>query len=318
MAGGLGAALLAQGCAGSISTPYMAEGEEYMRAASRGAPQPPVQPLKPTESIRSLALLTATDEQPYQPRWNPRSAFKDSTTLEGMGMGFYAGLNLLSVLPLFVATPVVIGGIIGLATAAGAVAGAGEAGKGSWKPPADHAGLETALTRLRPETEVRESFRKAVERITGGRAAIVTRPAGEPKNQPPDYGALAKAAGADAVADLRVVAFGLAGGEMNYSLAVFAGVRARVFRASDGALIYDKIVAQSPDVPLPDVAPPASYTLELQAMDDGRVFRHEMRQALAGIAHAIAADPDLRLASAAAAPPPAAQAAPPNSAPAPR
>jgi hypothetical protein len=35
--------------------------------------------------------------------------------------------------------------------------------------------------------------------------------------------------------------------------------------------------------------------MELLAMDDGRVFRHEVGQALRAIAHAIATDPDLRL-----------------------
>jgi hypothetical protein len=149
---------------------------------------------------------------------------------------------------------------------------------------------------MRPEADVRERLREAAQRVTGEPAPAVPRPAGGAKDEVPDYGALARAAGADAVADLRVVAFGLAGGEISFSLAVFAGVRARVFRASDGALIYDKLVAQSPDVPLPEVPPPASYTLEMQAMDEGRVFRHEVGQALDGIARAIAADPDLRLA----------------------
>jgi len=308
----LAAALVAQGCAAGIPTPYFAEGEEYLRAGPRAAPPPSSQPLKPSEPIRRLAVLAVAEEQPYRPRWNPRSAFKDQTALEGMGAGFFAGLNLVSMLPLFLATPAVIGGVMGVATAMGGIAGATQAGKGSWKPPADHQGLETALARMRPEAEVQERLREAVQRITGAPAPAVTRPAGQPKDQPPDYGALARAAGADAVVDLRLVAFGLAGGELSFSLAVFAGVRARVFRASDGALIYDKLVAQSPDVPLPEVPPPGSYTLELQAMDDGRVFRHEVRQALDGIARAIAADPDLRLAPAAAAAPgrPAAPAAP--------
>jgi hypothetical protein len=305
VAGVLAAALLAQGCAGSIPTPNMNEGEEYLRAARKAPPLRPAQPVAHTEPIPRLALFTTAQQEPFRAHWNPRSEFKDSTALEGMGTGFYVGLNLLSVLPIFVITPYVLGGILGISTAVGGIAGAAQSGKGSWKPPADHGGLEDALARMRPDADVREMFREEVQRITGKPAPMVTQPAGETKDEPPDYGALGKAAGADAVADLRVVAFGLAGGDVHFSLAVFMGVRARVFRASDGALIYDKLVAQSPDLPLPEMPPPASYTLEMHAMDDGRVFRHETRQALSAIARAIATDPALQLT------PVAATAAPP-------
>ncbi len=290
-----GLALLAQSCAGSITTPNFREGEEVLRAAPQGAGLRPAEPLKTTEPIRTLAILTVGDDAAYLPNWNPRTAFSDATGREGMGVGFISGLNLLSMLPLFVATPPVIGGLIGLATAVGGIAGAAQAGQGHWKPTADHMALEAALGRLRPQAEVRDRFREEVERITRGPAPVVARPADEPKTQPADYAALAKGAGADAVADLRVVAFGLAGGDMAFSLGVFAGVRARVFRAADGLLIYDKVIAQNQDVPLPDAPPPGSYTMELMAMDDGRVFRHEIAQALKAIAHTIATDPDLRL-----------------------
>ena len=295
-----GATLLLQGCAGSITTPNFSEGEEVLRAAPHGASQRPAEPLKTTQPIRTLAILTGGGEAPYVPNWNPRTAFVDATGREGMGMGFFAGMNLISMLPIFLATPPVIGGILGLATAIGGIAGATQSGQGHWKPTADHQALEAALGRMRPETEVRDRFREAVEGITRRPAPLVSRPAGEPKNQPADYGALARGAGADAVADLRVVHFGLAGGDMAFSLGVFAGVRARVFRASDGVLIYDKVIAQSPEAPLQDVPPPGSYTLELMAMDDGRVFRHEVGEAMRAIGRTLAADPDLRLAPASA------------------
>jgi hypothetical protein len=290
-----GLALLAQGCVGSITTPVFSEGEQVMRAAAPGEGPPPAEPLKSAEPIRTLAVLTAGDEVAYLPNWNPRTEFSDSTVREGIGMGFFTGLNLVSLLPLFVATPVVVGGIIGLASAVGGIAGASQAGQGHWKPTADQKALEAALGRMRPQAEVRERFRQEVERIVGGPAPAVAQPAADPNGQPVDYAALAKGAGADAVADLQIVAFGVAGGEMVFSLAVFSGVRARVFRASDGALIYDKLIAQNTEAPLPESPPPASYTMELLAMDDGRVFRHEVSQALRAIAHAIATDPDLRL-----------------------
>lgn len=293
-----GLALLAQGCFASLSTPNFSEGEVVLRAAPGGASARPAEPLKTTAPIHTLAVLAGGDEAPYLPNWSPRTAFDDATGREGMGVGFLSGLNFLSMLPLFVATPPVVGGLIGLATAVGGIAGAAQSGQGHWKPTADHMAMEAALGRIRPQTEVRERFREEVERVTRGQAPLVARPAGDSKNEPADYAALAKGAGADGVADLRVVAFGLAGGEMAFSVGVFAGVRARVFRASDGVLIYDKVIAQSPDASLQDAPPPGSYTLDLMAMDDGRVFRHEVGQALKAIAHAIAADPDLRLAPA--------------------
>ncbi len=298
-----GAALLVQGCAGSITTPNFSEGEEVLRAAPQGAAPRPADPLRTTAPIRSLALLTGGDEAPYVPNWNPRTAFADSSGLEGMGVGFFAGMNLISMLPVFLATPPIIGGLLGLATAVGGIAGRGQGGQGHWKPTADHQALEAALGRMRPQAEVRDRFREEVERITGRPAPLVSRPPGEPKNPPPDYAALARGAGTDAVADLRVTHFGLAGGDMAFSLGVFAGVRARVFRASDGALIYDKVIAQGPDAPLPDAPVPGSYTLDLMAMDEGRVFRHEVGEALKAIARALAADPQLRLAPANAATP---------------
>ena len=294
-------ALLNQSCVGSITTPVFNEGEQVMRAGPPDAGPPPTEPLKTAEPIRTLAVITTGDEVAYLPHWDPRTAFSDSTVREGMGVGFLTGMNLVSLLPLFVATPVVVGGLIGLATAAGGIAGATEAGQGHWKPTADQKAMENALGRMRPQADVRERFREEVQGIVRGPAPAVAQPPAGPDGQPVDYAALAKGAGADAVADLRIVAFGVAGGEMIFSLAVFAGVRARVFRASDGALIYDKVIAQSTEAPLPDAPPPASYTMELLTMDDGRVFRHEVSQALKAIAHAIAMDPDLRLAPAPAA-----------------
>jgi hypothetical protein len=295
-----GLALLAQSCAGSITTPIFSEGEPVLRAAPEGAAPRFAEPLKTAEPIRTLAILTQGDDVVYLPNWNPRTEFSDPTVREGMGVGFLTGMNLISVLPLFVATPVVVGGLIGLATAVGGIVGATQAGEGYWKPTADQKALEGALGRMRPQAEVRERLREEVARIMPGPVPAVAEPAREPNGRPVDYAALAKGAGADAVADLRVVAFGVAGGEMPFSLAVFASVQARVFRGSDGVLIYDKLIAQSSGAPLPDATPPASYTMELLAMDDGRVFRHEVDQALSAIAHAIATDPDLRLAPAAA------------------
>jgi hypothetical protein len=291
-----GLALLAQSCVGSITTPVFNEGEQVMRAAPQGPEPSAAEPLKSAEPIRTLAVLTAGDEVVFVPNWDPRTAYSDPTVREGMGVGFLTGMNLISLLPLFVATPVVVGGLLGLATAVGGIAGATQAGQGHWKPTADQKAMENALGRMRPQADVRERFREEVQGIVRGPAPAVAQPAAGPNGQPVDYAALAKDAGADAVADLRIVAFGVAGGEMIFSLAVFAGVRARVFRASDGALIYDKIIAQSTEAPLPDSPPPSSYTMELLAMDDGRVFRHEVGQALKAIAHAIATDPDLRLA----------------------
>lgn len=293
-----GAALLLQACAASMATPNFREGEEYLRAAPHGVAGRLAEPLRTTEPIRTLAILMAGDEAPYLPNWNPRTAFADATGREGMGVGFWAGMNLVSMLPLLAATPPVIGGIIGLATVVGGISGATQAGKGHWKPTADHQALEAALGRLRPQAEVRDRFREEVERITRRPAPLVARAADEPSSQAPDYAALARGVGADAVADLRVVSFGLAGGEMAFSLGVFAGVRARVFRAADGALIYDKVIAQSPEAPLQDAPPPGSYTLDLMAMDDARAFRHEVGQAIKAIARALATDPDLRLAPA--------------------
>lgn len=293
-----GAALLAQGCFASLTTPNFGEGEEVLRASAQRAAPRPAEPLKTTEPIRTLAILTGGDEAAYVQNWNPRTAFADATGREGMGVGFISALNLLSMVPLFLVTPAVIGGVMGLGTIVGGLAGAGQSGQGHWKPTADHLALEAALGRLRPQAEVLERFRGEVEGITRRPAPSVQRPAGETRNQPPDYASLAKGAGADAVADLRIVAFGLAGGEFAFSMGVFAGVRARVFRASDGVLIYDKVIAQSPAVPLPGAPVPGSYTMELFAMDDGRVFRHEVGQALRGIALALATDPDLHLAPA--------------------
>lgn len=288
-------ALLAQGCFASLTSPNFGEGEEVLRAAPQGPAPRPVEPLKTNEPIHTLAILTGEDEAPYLPNWNPRTAFKDATSREGLGVGFMAGLNLLSLVPFFVATPPVLGGLLGLATIAGGLAGAADPGQQRWKPTADLMTLEAALGRMHPQAEVQQGFREEVERITRGPAPQVRRPAGQPQDQPLDYGALAQGAGTEAVADLQVVAFGLAGGEFSFSVGVFAGVRARVFRASDGILIYDKVIAQSPAVPLPESLPPGSYTMELVAMDDGRVFRYEVNQALHAIAHALATDPDLHL-----------------------
>jgi hypothetical protein len=300
-----GVAVLVQGCAGSIVVPNYAAGEEVLRAAPRADAERPAEPLKSAGPIRVLAIATAADEPTYQPRWNPRSAFSDSSGAEGMGAGFLAGLNLVSVLPIFVVAPPILGGIVGLATIAGGVGGATQSGKGDWKPPADSKALETALGRLRADAQVREDFREAVEAITRHRPPLVALPADLAKNEPPDYAAMARSAGADATADLRVVAFGLAGGDASFTVTTFAGVRARVFRASDGGLIYDKLVAQSPDVPLPDAPPPGSYSMDLMALDEGHLFRYEVGQALRAIARALAADPDLHLVPAAASPEPA-------------
>lgn len=250
----------------------------------------------PSEPLGKLAVVSGTDEPrwtalwPEWPNWLPDSAEA------GAMAGAWQAYGLATLVPLLVVPPPILLGLV----AAGAIGGALSAGT---RAPAfaeaeaiDRLRLEAVLAQARPQAYLRARFSEEVARESGTRpldAPIGGAIAADPSVG--DLSTLARSLGADSVADVAILQFGLARGEVPSEMGVFANVRLRVTRVSDGAIILQKVYLYGPNQPLGELAPLTAYSLEMLAADGALVFRQELQTALNGIARIIARDPDLAI-----------------------
>jgi hypothetical protein len=161
----------------------------------------------------------------------------------------------------------------------------------------DREALREAAASLQPDRLLRESVAAELAVRTGRPSLSVPwqAPLG-PDTPGTDPMAEAGRAGADGVLDLTVEAFGLAKGEDAVSYGVFVRLRARLAEAGSGRLRYERVLQHGPGRPMAGMPRPAAYTLEFLALDQARVFRHEMREVIGRMAAILARDPALPLA----------------------
>jgi hypothetical protein len=195
----------------------------------------------------------------------------------------------------FLAWPIAAGMLAGT-TAMGALGEHLDTGPFAQMDVADRAALLEAAALLRPDRLLREATLQALAARTGRSPLVLPwYPALGPDTTGTNPLADAQAQGIDGVLDLTVEAFGLAMGEEADTFGVFVRVRAQLFEPATQGLRYDRVLEYGPGRPLAGLPRPSTHTVEFLGIDQGRVFRHEMREVIARMARVIVEDPALPL-----------------------
>ncbi|MBI4572318.1 MAG: hypothetical protein HY713_03415 [candidate division NC10 bacterium] len=284
------AALLLAGCA-STQEARPQEGQVVFRAGSAGA-QRAGSGAAAGSAVRRVALLVPAYEHAWQAAW-----VESGHSTPGMGggtTGFVTGLAILQAFPVLLLTwPAAVGVVAGM-TAAGALGAQMDGGTLARIDLRDRLALLEAAVALQPERLLRQSVSEGLMARMGRRPlALPWYPTWGPDTPATDPFADARDLGADGILDLAVEAFGLAMGEDADTFGIFVRVRARLIEPVGGGVRFERVLEYGPGRPLAGWPRPAAYTVDLLAVDQARVFRHEMREVLLRVARVLAEDPAL-------------------------
>ncbi|MFB3818498.1 MAG: hypothetical protein ACE147_12590 [Candidatus Methylomirabilales bacterium] len=289
---GLLVAALAPGCGGS-GPARPPEGSLAFSAGGVQAEQPAR--VVPGPAFRRPGLLVPGADPAWQSAWLDKT--REAPALTGATVGFRAGLSVLMAAPaaliFWPAAAAVVGGAAVLG-ATGALA-EGDASAQRMSPP-DRQVIAQATATMQAHRRLRESLALALARRTGGAwPGVPQAPA-----HGPDTGAAflaeAKRRGLDGLLECSLEAIGLAAGPDRETYGVFAQVRLRALDGGDGRLRYERVLSYGPGRPVEGLPPAEIYTIEMLAMDQGRVYRHLAAETLRRMAGLLAADPALPLA----------------------
>jgi hypothetical protein len=250
----------------------------------------------PGREIRRLAVLVPGVDPAWRVGW--LEAKKKTQGAGGAYSGLLTGLFLVQSVPFLIGFWPAAVGVLAGTTAMGAF-GAQFEPQTFVKMAADDRGtIVQAATDLNPDRLLRESTAAALAARTGRPPlSLLWHPTSGPDTPGTDPLADARGQGADAVLNVSLEAFGLAMGEDTETFGVFVRVRAQLVESAGGGLRYERVLEYGPGRPLTGMPRPATYSLEFLALDQARVFRHEMREAIGRVARIVAADPALPLAA---------------------
>lgn len=283
------AALLA-GCA-STQRPPPQEGQVVLQAGS--APPGPSGPaVLPGPEVRQLAIL----EPGFEPTWQAGWLGVDKKKPGGGGAysGLITGLIIVQSFPYVMAFWPVALGIVAGTTAMGAFGAQLDTATFAKMTTDDRGTIALAAADLNPDRLLRESATTALAARTGrSPRPLVWLPTYGPDTPGTDPLADARGRGVDGVLNVSLEAFGLAMGEEPDAFGVFVRVRAQLVEPAGGRLRYERVLEHGPGRPLAGLPRPATYTLEFLALDQARVFRHEVREVIDGMARILAKDPAL-------------------------
>ena len=287
------AALLAS-CA-STETGVPKEGQVILQAGAAPSGSPSAV-IVPGREIRRLAVLVPGVDPAWRVGW--LEAKKKTQGAGGAYSGLLTGLFLVQSVPFLIGFWPAAVGVLAGTTAMGAF-GAQFEPQTFVKMAADDRGtIVQAATDLNPDRLLRESTAVALAARTGRPPlSLLWHPTSGPDTPGTDPLADARGQGADAVFNVLLEAFGLAMGEDTETFGVFVRVRAQLVESAGGGLRYERVLEYGPGRPLTGMPRPATYSLEFLALDQARVFRHEMREAIGRVARIVAADPALPLAA---------------------
>ncbi len=162
---------------------------------------------------------------------------------------------------------------------------------------ADRASLSEVANRLRPDPWLRQDVGEALaRRMTDPPVYLPWYVTLGPDTLGSDPAADARAQGIDGLLNVVVESFGLAAGEDEGAFGVFVRIRSQWIETSTGHVRYQRVLEQGPGRAIPGLPRPTEHTLSLLALDRGLVFRHEVRQAITGLARILAEDPALPIA----------------------
>ena len=290
------AALLLVGCATTPETPPPSqEGRPIFQAGGAASSSPDVV-VVPGPAIQQVAFLIPTPDTAWQAEWLEPD--KKGITAKGALSGLMAGLSFVQMVPASLIAWPVAAGVIAGSVALGLLGEDMEPGKVAKLDVGDREALREAAATLQPDRLLRQSVAAELAVRTGRPPLSVPwQPTQGPDTPGTDPLSDAQKAGADGVLDLTVEAFGLAMGEDSNSYGVFVRVRAQLIEAGSGRLRYERVLQHGPGRPMAGMPKPAAYTLEFLALDQARVFRHEMREVITRMAAILAKDPALPLGS---------------------
>jgi len=287
------AALLAS-CA-STETGVPKEGQVVLQAGAAPSGSPSAV-IVPGREIRRLAVLVPGVDPAWRVGW--LEAKKKTQGAGGAYSGLLTGLFLVQSVPFLIGFWPAAVGVLAGTTAMGAF-GAQFEPQTFVKMAADDRGMIVqAATDLNPDRLLRESTAAALAARTGRPPlSLLWHPTSGPDTPGTDPLADARGQGADGVLNVSLEAFGLAMGEDTEMFGVFVRVRAQLVESAGGGLRYERVLEYGLGRPLTGMPRPATYSLEFLALDQARVFRHEMREAIGRVARIVAADPALPLAA---------------------
>ncbi|MFI5340217.1 MAG: hypothetical protein ACHQ7N_10310 [Candidatus Methylomirabilales bacterium] len=289
------AALLAS-CA-STETAGPKEGQVVLRAGT-ALPGSSNAAVVPGQEIRRLAVLVPGFDPAWKAGWVEGDSNKKRPGVEGAYSGLLTGLMIVQSVPLFVGLwPAAVGVVVGT-TAMGAFGAQFNTTTFGQLTVDDRATILQAVADLRLDHLLRQST-AAVLRARTGRPplSVLWYPTWGPDTPGTDPLADARERGADGVLNVSLEAFGLAMGEEKDTFGVFVRVRAQLAESAGGGIRYDRVLEYGPGRELRGMPRPATYTLQFLALDQARVFRHEMQEAIARMARIVTDDPALPLAA---------------------
>lgn len=284
------AALLLVGCATTEEAPPQ-EGQAIFQAGGAASSTPDTV-VVPGPAIQQVAFLIPTPDTAWQAEWLEPD--KKGITGKGALSGLMTGLGFVQMVPVSMIAWPVAAGVIAGGIAMGLLGEDLEPSNVAKLDVGDREALREAAATLQPDRLMRQSVAAELA-VRAGRPALSVpwQPTQGPDTPGTDPLAEAQKAGADGVLDLTVEAFGLAMGEDAVSYGIFVRVRAKLIEARSGGLRYERVLQHGPGGPMPGMPKPNTYTLEFLALDQARVFRHEMREVVGRMAAILAKDPAL-------------------------
>jgi len=287
------AALLA-GCA-STETGIPQEGRVVLQAGAAPSGSPSVV-VVPGRQIRRLAVLVPGVDPVWRVGW--REAKKETQGAGGAYSGLMTGLMIVQSVPFLIGFWPAAVGVVAGTTAMGAFGAQFEAQAFTKMTTDDRGTIVQAATDLNPDRLLRQSTAAALAaRMGGPPLALLCYPTYGPDTPGTDPLADARGQGADGVLNVSLEAFGLAMGEDTDTFGVFVRIRAQLVESAGGGLRYERVLEYGPGRTLLGLPRPAAYSLEFLALDQARVFRHELQQVIARMARIVAEDPALPLAA---------------------
>lgn len=288
------AALLLVGCATTEEAPSQ-EGRAIFQAGGAASSAPDTV-VVPGPAIQQVAFLIPTPDTAWQAEWLEPD--KKGITGKGALSGLMTGLGFVQMVPVSMIAWPVAAGVIAGGVALGLFGEDLEPSNVAKLDVGDREALREAAATLQPDRLLRQSVAAELAVRTGRPALSVPwQPTQGPDTPGTDPLAEAQKAGADGVLDLTVEAFGLAIGEDADSHGIFVRVRAKLIEARSGGLRYERVLQHGPGGPMPGMPKPNTYTLEFLALDQARVFRHELREVVGRMAVILAKDPALPVGS---------------------
>ncbi len=259
----------------------------------------------PGEPFTRPVILTPIQVSPWQGKWidRKRPGTKENPVVQGATTGLTLGLFAMpigSVALLF--WPAAVGLVAG-ATLAGAVGGALQKdtqevddGSGFSEAP-DRRAIAEATAALHPDQLLIESTAQALAARTGG---ALPRLPWQPPLPPEPPGRLPPLPPAEPATDgalqFAIEVLGLSATDEPELFGIFLQVRVQAFDLRSHQLRYERVFAHGPMTPIPEVPRPPAHSLDLMAMDNARLYRHQLTEIIRHVAHLIAEDPALPVA----------------------